>query len=185
MSPVIVGGLFLHWGITIFLLLLSLSLVKKVNELSQPNFHYKTLVPGEPAPAFEAVDLSGRNRSLTDFTDRSVAFVFASSSCSPCRERIPEILKERRSAAAAGVEIVVVLLDEIDQAQAFASELDLPDTTLIAPLKDNPLKTNYMVPGTPSFCVVDENHKVVTSDFINGSWDLVSEDWNKRSHAHG
>lgn len=177
MSTALTVNVILLWAVALFNLLLCLAIVKKLNELGPQEYRYKTLERGEKAPGFEAVDLSGKTVTLEDFAGRSVAFVFSSSRCAPCREELPQVEDIAPVARRAGTEIVFVGLDELDEAKMFSQELGLTLPMLVAPLEGNSFKKDYKVAGTPFFCLLDKDHKVEAAAFFSEGWDKIVQRW--------
>ena len=177
MSLALSINMVLLWVLLIFNLLLSLSIVKKLNEAGLGEPRFSTLKKGAEAPDFEVEDIRGRKRSLADFGADKVALVFSSSSCSPCREKIPELAKMADKAQRAGYDLVIVSMDEASEARAFAEEHGITVPVLAAPLESSSIKEDYKVAGTPFFCVLDSERRVVASDFLNEEWEQIVASW--------
>lgn len=181
MEPLTISSMLL-WVVLIFDLLLTLALVRKVNKLGVGNeigerINLDTLKPGDPAPTFKALTLAGEKVTLEKYSDRSVVFVFVSSKCGPCRERIPEIEKVTPIAKEAGTDIVLVSNDDLETARTFFLGFNGNADVLIAPRSSNQFMDDYKVPATPYFCQVNSEGMIQTNGFFDQKWSSLVMQW--------
>lgn len=115
---------------------------------------------GQRAPAFSAPTLQGKTIALTDYVDRAIAFVFVSPHCEPCREELPHLRDLSAKARDYGVELVLVSDEGEETTRPFADGKVDTLTVLVAPRNHNRFFSDYKVPGTPSFCLLDAQGKV-------------------------
>lgn len=182
MEPLTVSSVLL-WVVLIFDLLLTLAVVRKVNKLGTGNeigekVNLDTLKPGDIAPGFTAVTIEGDEVSLkNNYFNKSVVFIFMSSRCGSCKEKIPEIEKVIPIARDAGIEIVYVSNDDIDATRAFFAGINGYPNILIAPRNSNPFMVDYKVPGTPYFCQVNSEGVIQTIGFFDQKWSSLVLQW--------
>src|SRR5437899_6166907 len=91
-TALIVSSGFL-WLVVISNVLLTLALVRRLNQMGTPQTPEGGLEAGEAAPDFMAQTLGGATVTLADYAGRSVALVFLSTTCQPCRDRLPTLEK--------------------------------------------------------------------------------------------
>jgi peroxiredoxin len=158
-------------------LIITLALVRRLNQASgMPG----GLKKGTPAPGFTAQTLGGETVTLADYANRSAAFVFIATNCRPCREEAPKLEVLAAAAHRAGVELVLVSIDEAAETEEFVKELELTLPVLVAPQASNPFKKDYQIPGNPFYCLIDARGKIQSTGFPNtlgGEWEKLAESW--------
>jgi peroxiredoxin len=148
----------LLWILMLFNILLTVGLGRRINARLP---RLETLKVGQNAPNFTAWTLTGNRVSLADYAGRTVAFVFMSPNCRPCREQLPELMTTQAKARQNGVELIVVSdADEAETAK-FIGEFDVQLPVLVAPRDRSPFLVNFKVNGTLSYCVVGAQGKVL------------------------
>lgn len=170
----------LLWIVLLFNLLLTLALVRRTNANTKQNISTSGLKTGQQAPGFTAQTLEGETVALATYAGRKVAFLFVSTHCKPCRDLLPTIENLRPGATNAGVELVLVMSDEMEQTRSFVAEQHIQTPVLVAPRDSNTFHTDYQVKGTPSFCLVDEQGKVQAAGYPSmewGSWKDLAASW--------
>jgi len=172
----------LLWVVLIFNLLLTLALVRSVNKMSSTyidgeRLKIDTLQPGDTAPNFSALSLGGEEITLKDFNNKTVAFIFVSSKCEPCKTRIPEIEKVFPAAKDAGIEFVFVTNDDFDEANDFFGALNGNIKTLMVPKQNNAFRDEYKIFGTPSFCLVNSKGIIQEIGFFDQKWTSLVMEW--------
>jgi len=169
-------------------LLLTFALIRKVNvghgDHASSSFPSMGLEVGAEAPDFTAQTLEGEAVTRATYAGRSVAFVFISTNCQPCREVLPGLESLGPGAARAGVEIVLVSKDEQEATSAFIDEMQIHLPVLIAPLDTTPFLKEYKAPMTPSYCLIDGQGKVQSVGHPQGSeWKALAESWSRKDLA--
>ena len=84
-----------------------------LDELGQGGMN-ASLLPsiGDQAPDFTVTDLSGRERSLSEFEGQPVWLFFWGSWCPPCRAEMPDLQMAYEELQQEGVVVLAVSLDE-------------------------------------------------------------------------
>lgn len=189
MQFLLASSVILLWIAVLLNLFLTLGIIRKLNGLSLSQTESDTrerLPKGEPAPDFTAETLDGQQVSLATFAGRSVAFQFLSTHCNPCREILPELLELAVLAANAGVEFVLVMLDEAPQARAFVQEFQISLPVLVAPRADNDFAEKYKVHGTPNYCLIDGQGRVLSTGHpkLDEGFDLANSWRRQKPHTN-
>jgi peroxiredoxin len=169
----------LLWIVVLFNLLMTLALIRHRNA-APPTPGREVLKVGQSAPGFTAETLNGEEVTLSTYAGRAVAFLFIGTHCSPCRTAIPTYEALRPKAMRAGVELILVSIDDVARTQAFAEELHVTLPVLVAPHTSNPFMDDYKGTGTPFYCLVDAQSKVQSTGYPSpdwGEWKTLSESW--------
>lgn len=172
----------LLWVVLIFNLLLTLALVRSVNNIGSNNLNREEIIldelkSGDIAPDFKAITLDGKEITLKDYINQSMVFVFVSSKCAPCKERISEIEKILPIVEKAGIDIILVSNDDLETSKQHFLEYDKFNNVLVAPRTENQFMYDYKVPATPYFCLVDNKGLVQTNGFFDQKWSTLVLQW--------
>lgn len=176
------------WAVVLCNLVLTLALIRKVNAGS-PSSKPTGLEKGQQAPDFRAEQLSGESVTLAIYAGREVAFVFVSPGCKPCDEALPSYEAAFAIAARAGIDFVLVSTVDAELTRRYYIEekaITLP--MLVAPRGSNPFMDAYHLSGTPSYCVIDAQGKVLASGFAAITfrpWQNLVESWKIRAERVG
>ena len=76
--------------------------------------------PGDPAPAYAAKSMDGREVSLAGMRGSAVLLNVWATWCHPCREELPDLERLHQAHAARGLKIVGVSVDQSGQEKAVA-----------------------------------------------------------------
>lgn len=175
MSSALVVSVGLLWLIVLFNLLLTFGLIRRAN--ARPGMPpVETLNVGEPAPAFTAVTLDGEMVTLAQFAGQQLVLVFMSSTCAPCREKIPELQALVPRLADAGVVLALLFRETAAEIKPFATQHNLTMPIWLAP-PPNSLWPDYKAAGTPFYCVIDANHEVAITGFFGPEWQAFVQQW--------
>lgn len=169
-TVLIMSSVFL-WLVVIANLLLTLALIRRLNSMVRPA--ETGLKTGEAAPNFIAQTLQNTTKTLADYAGQAVAFIFISTTCRPCRERVPMLQKSGSAARANGVEFVLVSGDGLEETQAWSEDMDLQLPIVVAPRSDNTFFQDYKVVSTPAFCLIGPEGNVHRASILG----LEFEDW--------
>ncbi len=177
MEQLLIGSSVLLWIVVLCNLLLTLALVRRVNDgrVSQTREGRKE---GEIAPDFTAETLSGEKVTLATYAQQEVAFIFIAPTCRPCREALPRYDALRKKAVQSGVEIVLVSRGEMEQTRGLVEEYGIQLPVLVAPEGRNPFMENYKLSMTPSYCLINGQGRVRSSGYPNlngGIWKQFAE----------
>lgn len=168
MERILVVSMLSLWVLVLLNMLVTLALVRRMNSDGRmPHIANQSegIAPGEIAPDFKAETLSGEPLTLASFNGRTTAFLFIGTHCPPCREAIPSYEATRLEAMQAGVELVLVSVDDAAQSRTFADEIATSLPILIAPRESNSFMSDYKLSVTPSYCLIDPGGKVKSSGY--------------------
>jgi peroxiredoxin len=188
MEVLLIVNSILLWALVLFNLLLTLALIRRLNAKSDAGHEAEErdqLKPGEQAPAFQAQDINGQTVSLASYTGRKTLFLFVAPDCGPCRSNMSYYLSLGPSAARAGTDVVFVSDATVERNREFAQEFEISLPVLTAPYDENTFFQDYKADGTPSYCLIDENGRVVNSGYPSSNlkvaetgWKAAVESWN-------
>ena len=165
------------WAVSLFSLILSLALARKLS----PGSSRGGLKKGSKAPAFSAVTVDGEERSLVDYEGKKALFIFISPHCGSCRQQMPQYEYLFPKARRLGVELVLVSIAGLDETRSYIEETNTHIPVLVAPFESNNFVRDYNAMGTPFFLLVDENGKVGPSGFPikeQDEWKALVETWD-------
>jgi len=170
------------WIFSLLHFLITLALIRRQNKAGSADFenamNLPTLEPGKPAPDFMAETLDGAKKTLEDYVSKNIAFIFFSSTCKPCRDKLITLDKLQFKAQNAGIELLLVCLDDRLKTQAFMQEIGSSLPVLVAPMENNSFMNDYKVNVTPSFCLMDQHGNVQLAGVMDSKWDAVVAEWN-------
>jgi len=161
MEPIWALSIILLWILVLLNLLLTLGLVRRMNTV----FPRRDLLKaGQPAPDFKAETLKGEAVTLATYAGRSVAFVFVSHDCQPCRTELPGLEALRPTAEQNAIALILVSDADAETTQKFMDEIHVSLPVLVAPRGSNTFFSSYKVRGTPSYCLIGPDGKVRAAD---------------------
>lgn len=176
MSDLLVASVILLWILVLLNLVLTLAIIRRLNVSPRGEDGLKT---GTVAPNFTATTVEGAPVSLSTYAGRTVAFLFISPTCGPCREALPRYAALYSKAQRSGVVLVLVSDADGTQTQALVDEFQIEMPVLVAPRESNSLIKDYKIEGTPAYCVVDPDGRVRSSGYPSFEWG----DWKKLADA--
>lgn len=147
----------LLWVLMLFNILLTLGLARRI---SRQFPKMEALKPGQPAPDFTAWTLDGDPVTRASYNTNSIAFIFVSPYCAPCREEIPKLERWRPQAETHGISLVLVSDSGEKETRKFVEELGAALPVLVAPRECTTFLRDYKSTATPSFCWVGSDGKV-------------------------
>jgi peroxiredoxin len=181
MQSVLVVSSVALWVVVLLNLLLTLAVIRRINGGGQ--VHQMGLKPGTEAPDFTAQTLDGKIVTLASYTGHKVAFIFISPYCQPCKAKIPDFQAIHVKTRQVGVEWVLVnVAGTLADAQAMVADFKITTPLLYAPRDTNPFIRDYQAGGTPSYCMVDEDGKVLSSGYPDSEANPL---WKKHLRAWG
>lgn len=148
------------------------------------------LSAGEPAPAFQARDLSGTIVKSGDFSASETAFVFVHPQCGICRRELPGLVTLAALASkSTGTEIVLVSGGGAGETQSWLESVrqdDGADVTLrvlVAGARTSDFQAAYNPRGlTPYFCHVDKDGTVTARGGLHTpAWTGLVRKWDPAS----
>jgi len=129
------------------------------------------LIPvGEPAPAFEAVDIEGKPFTLQGALEQGpVLLAFWSIFCGTCRDELP-ILETEQPKYAGKVQFVTVNLDEAPRAKTvrgFAAQQGFTFRILLNKIegKEFQIDQAFRIKATPALYLVGRDGKVLYAHY--------------------
>lgn len=180
-------GLIVLWLVVLGNLILTFALIRKVNaggNRGNQALPDVGLVKGSEAPDFTAQTLNGEVVTRATYSGRSVALVFISTHCQPCRTILPQIEELAPAAARTGVDIVLVSRDTQEATSAFIDAMQIHLPVLIAPFDSNPLTQAYKANVTPSYCLIDKQGKVQSAGLPQSAeWKALVDAWSQQDLA--
>lgn len=191
METVLIVSSVLLWVVVLINLLLTLALVRRVNSgTPQPGAvpALSGLSRGDAAPDFSATTLQGETVTLGSYTGngRLTALIVIEPDCAPCREGLPTYEALYPDARRSGVDLVLVSIGEIEATGELADDFKISMPLIVAPRSKNSFSSDYKVLGTPNYCLIDGDGKVVSAGhpFVqSGDWKTIMKNWMSiRSH---
>lgn len=163
MNKIITEKLFLILiGCVGILFVTNLGLFLRMNQLQieviqalQPLQHPRGLEVGRAAPSFSLPDAEGHIVSLKDYFGKPVLIIFSSTTCPSCKEMYPAL--KNFSEKYAGITILMISKSSEDDNLQLLQEEDF--TFPVLPW-ENKVVSDYQVPGTPWFYMIDSQGKV-------------------------
>jgi peroxiredoxin len=147
----------LLWILMLFNILLTLGLSRRI---SRQFPKMESLRPGQLAPDFTAWTLDGKPVTRASYNAQSVAFIFVSPHCGPCRDEVPKLETLQPQAQTQGHSLVMVSDSDEEETMKFVEELASSLPVLIAPRDRTTFLHDYKSTATPSFCWVNRDGKV-------------------------
>lgn len=177
LSFLVVSSIFL-WIMVLFDLLLALVIIRKINSSGQiPHIGLK---PGTLAPDFTARTLDGNIVTLSNYLGHKVVFIYISTHCQPCREFLPGFKTLSTKIKQGGFEPVLVSTSDAQETKTYVEEFELDLTVLTSIEQHGLFMQGYKIGGTPYYCLIDENGKVVSTGFptlAGGEWEKWVKVW--------
>jgi len=84
--------------------------------------------------AVELPDAAGKPQRLDQFRGRVLVVNFWATWCVPCREEMPEFIREQAARGGSGLQFVGIAVDQPDKVVRFAEEIGLNYPTLVGGL---------------------------------------------------
>ncbi|MGR9088759.1 MAG: TlpA family protein disulfide reductase [Gammaproteobacteria bacterium] len=85
-----------------------------------------------PLPEFSFPDLSGRQRSLSEWQDSVLVINFWATWCPPCREEIPELIALQNQYSEKGLQIIGIAVEDRDPVAEFVDFIGIEYPVLVA-----------------------------------------------------
>jgi peroxiredoxin len=116
------------------------------------------LKPGEPAPAFSAQTIDGKQVSLADYRGKTLLLLFSTTWCGPCKAETNDVIRNYHALASPKVAFLRIDTEEpLDTVRAFAAEYGEP-YTIALDSTGSIAKSGYdMPPAFPIAYVIDPN----------------------------
>lgn len=114
---------------------------------------------GEQYVDFEMADPNGKSKKLSDFKGKIILLEFWASTCGPCRQQNPNLVKTYMKFKPKGFEIFAVSTDQEKKSWLQAIEKDSLIWEHVSDLKgdDNEASLIYGVTGIPDNFLIDQN----------------------------
>jgi peroxiredoxin len=125
------------------------------------------LEAGQPAPAFTAKTVDGKDVKLADYKGKYVLLDFWATWCAPCLAETPNI-KAAYDAAGEDPRFVMLALsldEKASDAAAYIKENQMPGTPIFLPGElENPVVKSFGVDQIPSIWLLGPDGKVIAKD---------------------
>lgn len=117
----------------------------------------------QPLPAFSLPDLSGKQRSISEWRGKLLIINFWATWCPPCRKEIPEFIKLQEQYAAKGLQFIGVALDDRDAVDEYLKSTKINYPLLIGGNEGIVLNQQLgnNVQAVPYSIVVDQRGQIV------------------------
>jgi peroxiredoxin len=187
-ETILVVSSILLWLVVLLNLLLTLALVRRLNasRTHQVPVSEMGLKRGEIAPEFTAQTLASEMVTLHSYAGRNTVFIFISTHCAPCHEILPSLVSLGPKAARAGVELVLVSGNELDETRALMEQEQIRLPVLVAPRGSNSFLEDYKATEVPTYCFIDEQGKVQSTGYPGQQWEewkLLTASWLARDSS--
>jgi peroxiredoxin len=140
----------------------------KVNGLAVPGSRLarEGLPAGTLAPDFSLPDLSGKQRTLSEFRGKRVLLIFSDTGCAPCQALAPALAALHRQHQANNLEVVMISRggEEINRAKAKEHGLSFP----VLLQRRWEISKEYAIFVTPVGYLIDE-HGEIAKNVVVGS----------------
>jgi len=112
---------------------------------------------------FEMADPNGKSKKLSDFKGKTILLEFWSSTCGPCRQQNPNLVKTYKKFKPKGFEIFAVSLDGDKDSWLQAIEKDSLNWEHVSDLKGNDSEASliYGINGIPDNFLIDQNGVII------------------------
>lgn len=124
----------------------------------------KSLV-GKPAQNIEALDPSGKTRSLYNIEAPYVAIFFYHAECDHCQETAPKLAEFYQTWKNRGVEVYAVSMDTPEEEwKAFLAKYNMQDMVNVTDEGKHEIYSNYYVLGTPYIYLLNPDRTIIGKD---------------------
>ena len=124
---------------------------------------YQKLAIGTQAPSFAVRDKDGNVLTLEKIPAEYVLIIFYVSTCSHCRQLMPNIVEKRRIMPEDNLEIIAVSIDE--EIEAWEHYISTNDFEWINVREtkgwDGTVASSYSIFSTPTIFLLDKNRKII------------------------
>jgi len=115
--------------------------------------------PGDQAPLFTLPDVNGRTVSLSDYRGKVVLLNFWATTCSPCKQEIPDFIDLQSRYGNKGLQVIGIGLDEPSELKRFAAQNGMNYEVLLG---KNEVAWRYSGnSGVPRTFVIDKHGAIV------------------------
>jgi len=122
------------------------------------------LLPGFPAPPFEALDADGSLVSVDSLRGRVIVLDFWAGWCTPCIVEMPALLRLSRDLGPRGVDVIGINIDRTEEAFRSAVVEHSATYRQIYDGPDGPIAGTYRVSGIPMVYVIDADGVIRARD---------------------
>ena len=168
MEPILIISTVLLWLVVLFNMLLTFGIIRRVNVRSGAT-KPEMLRVGDLAPEFSAKTLDGQSINSNQIAGLELALVFMASTCTPCKDKVPELKGLFSAMEEKGGTLGLVFREPVDEVRRFVDEQQLAMPTFVT-LPPNPCWTDYKVPGTPFCCLINASRRIQFAGFLDNGW---------------
>jgi peroxiredoxin len=173
-------NLVLLWTIVIVLLLVQTAIIRRFRRVyEETSYSTETLVVGEFAPDFIALDQLGREVTLAQYIGRPTVFIFISPYCEGCLAVMPQLKKIYLRTRGSKLNMVLVTTSTPLEMQNLLQEYQVEIPLLQSSLHESALSKLYNPSdASPFFCYINEEGLVMATDFVGaGEWSQLRREW--------
>ncbi len=115
--------------------------------------------PGQTAPAFKVIAITGQSISLDNYRGQVLLIDFFATWCQPCRQSIPHLVEMSRKYGGQGLQVLGLSadVDGEDVVKAFAGEYGIRYPLALA---GDAVTADFGVRSVPVMVVIDKKGKV-------------------------
>jgi peroxiredoxin len=126
------------------------------------------LAVGTPMPPFRLPDFDGKTVSLEDYRGRRVLLIYWGPECGFCELLAPDLARLQGDLRVAGMELVLVSLDDAAKNRTLVEETGLKCPVLLMTETDPLVEQAFREMGTPSGYLLDEQGRVAQRPVVGG-----------------
>lgn len=132
--------------------------------------------PGQPAPDFKVVSISGQTITQDNFRGHVLMLDFFATWCQPCRQSIPHLVEMNRKYGKQGLQILGLSVDEAGErvVKTFAEELRVNYPLALA---GDSITTDFGVRSVPIMFLIDKKGRI--AEVYRGYSDEVARSADK------
>lgn len=136
-----------------------------MQQFDERNKEIDHLKKGNPAPAFDATDMEGKEYSLKDFRGKYVYVDVWATWCGPCREEIPLLKELHEKFKDRNIEIISISIDKDKDAwEKMVKEEGLTGLQLYEQREEGDILEGYHIKYIPRFILIDTEGMIINAN---------------------
>lgn len=180
MNSIVYINIVLLWLVIIFIFLLILAVIRKLNtaasnSLIQSPLAENMLQVGETLPKVEFQLLNGTAISPTQEPKERV-LVFVAPDCGACKDKVDELNAVHRILRRTGTDFMVVSLADKEKTKSFVDDIGLVAPTYVVPIEEN-VKNKLKIASTPMYYYVSQEGNIIKAGPLDYTWQQQIHQW--------